>query len=215
MGEIIRESVDQHSVYAVWEIREQLDELRQMLRLRPPEQKLYDSFVAEERKKQWLAYRILIRKLLDPDDIPVEYDPSGKPFLAGIDHHISVTHSFDLAGIIISRKKPVGIDIEKIKSRIEKVRDRYLSEAELKEIRDDQRLEMLTLGWCAKEALYKLYGLRNLDFRENIRVHFPESMDEPLFLGDIFPETGKPAHYRLEHRRIGEYILVYAMDPGY
>jgi phosphopantetheinyl transferase len=214
MGEIIRERIDDHSVYAVWEITEEPGELIGMIRLRCDEQRLYNSFVAEERKKQWLAYRILIRSLLAPDDIPVEYDPVGKPFLAGTDHHISVTHSFDLAGIIISRKKPVGIDIEKVKPRIEKVKERFLSKDELARVAGDSLLELLTLAWCAKEALYKIHGNKSLDFRENIRVNLPANLEGHSFRGEIFHE-GKIQSYDLHYRTIGGYILVYAMEPGY
>ncbi len=166
MAELLRKIIDERTLYAVWKITESVEELRDAIILREAEETLYQSFVAESRKKQWLAYRLLIRTLLKPDDFPVEYDQSGKPFLAGSDYHISVTHSEDLAAVIISRYARVGIDIEKIKPRIEKVRDKFLSPEESAFVGKEREMEQLTLTWCAKEALYKLYGKRDLDFRD-------------------------------------------------
>jgi len=189
-----------------------VEELEAAICLREEEKDLYRSFVAESRKKQWLAYRLLIRELLKPDDFPVEYDQSGKPFLAGSDLHISVTHTEDLAAVIISRNARVGIDIEKIKPRIEKVRDKFLNEEESSSIGKKKGLEQLTIAWCAKEALYKLYGVRNLDFRENIKI------EVPAFAGTRFNAEirfgGEINNYRLFSEMIGNFILVYLVDTS-
>ena len=83
MPEILRKEIGDAALYAVWRISESTSELFGMIRLRPAETSLYSSFVAENRKKQWLAYRILIRSLLLPEDYPVEYDESGKKILFG------------------------------------------------------------------------------------------------------------------------------------
>jgi len=212
MAELLRKKIDNHSLYAIWQITETAEELRSAITLSPGEESLYRSFVAESRKKQWLAYRLLLRHLLAPDDIVIEYDHAGKPFLAGTDLHISVTHTEDLAGVIISRNARVGIDIEKIKPRIEKVRDKFISEEESFFIMKETEPEQLTITWCAKEALYKLYGLRNLDFRENIRVEIP-SKAGIRFKATICPGTGN-YDYDLLSERIGDFVLVYVVEQG-
>jgi phosphopantetheinyl transferase len=212
MAELLRKIIDEHTLYAVWKISESAEELRSAICLRKGEEALYQSFVAESRKKQWLAYRLLIRELLKPDEFPVEYDSSGKPFLAGSDFHISVTHTDDLAAVIISSHAKVGIDIEKIRPRIEKVRDKFLSGEESSMIGKERELEQLTLAWCAKEALYKLYGKRNLDFRENISVEIP------FYAGMKFKAEinfgGKRDKYQLFSELTGGYILVYLLDAA-
>jgi 4'-phosphopantetheinyl transferase len=210
MAELLRKIIDEHTLYAVWQISESVEELRGAIRLREEEEILYQSFVAESRKKQWLAYRILIRTLLKPDDFPVEYDEHGKPFLAGSDFHISVTHTEDLAAVIISHNARVGIDIEKIKPRIEKVRDKFLSPEELSSIGNERELEQLTIAWCAKEALYKLYGVRALDFRENIRLGIP-AFAGMTFEAEISFE-GKSADFQLYSQKFDDFILVYLVE---
>jgi len=210
MAELLRKIIDEHTLYAIWQISESVEELRSAISFSEGEEILYQSFVAESRKKQWLAYRLLIRALLKPDNFPVEYDQSGKPFLAGSDFHISVTHTEDLAAVIISRHARVGIDIEKIKPRIEKVRDKFLHTEESSFIKKGKELEQLTLAWCAKEALYKLYGQRNLDFREDISVEIP------TFAGMKFTAEirygGKQDKYRLFSEKLGDIILVYLVE---
>jgi 4'-phosphopantetheinyl transferase len=212
MAELLRQTIDDHSLYAIWQITETADELRSALTLSDGEEMLYKSFVAESRKKQWLAYRLLLRRLLAPENIALEYDPSGKPFLAGIDMHISVTHTEDLAAVIISRNAKVGIDIEKIRPRIQKVRDKFINEEESILIFQETELEQLTLAWCAKEALYKLYGLRNLDFRENIRVDIPTRAGIP-FRAKIH-QGSRHNDYGLLSEKIGDFILVYLVEEG-
>lgn len=211
MAELLRKIINDHTLYALWKISESVDELRSAISLREGEERLYNTFVAESRQKQWLAYRILIRELLKPDEFPVEYDVSGKPYLAGSDFHISVTHTDDLAAVIISRHARVGIDMEKIKPRIEKVRDKFLNQEEEFLISKDRELEQLTLAWCAKEALYKLFGLKNLDFRENLLVEIPAQAG--MTFNALICFGGKKYKYRLHSRLIGSYILVYLLDP--
>ncbi len=186
------------------------NELRSAIKLRKEEEILYQSFVAESRKKQWLAYRILIKDLLRPDDFPVEYNEHGKPFLAGSDYHISVTHTEDLAAVIISRHARVGIDIEKIKPRILKVKDKFLSPAELAMVGKERELEQLTLAWCAKESLYKLYGKRNLDFREEIKVEIP--MKAGISFEAEIRFGGRIDRFRLFSEMTGDFMLVYLTE---
>jgi phosphopantetheinyl transferase len=211
MAELRRFYIDDQSVYAIWHITESTDKLRSAINLNESEEILYRSFVAESRKKQWLAYRLLIRELLKPDEFTVEYDQSGKPFLAGSEYHISVTHTEDLAAVIISGNARVGIDIEKIKPRIIKVKDKFLNDSESCAISEQREIEQLTIAWCAKEALYKIYGVRNLDFRENIFVQIPEQagieFEAWIILG------GQKEEYRLFCEKSNGYILVYALDP--
>jgi phosphopantetheinyl transferase len=212
MAEFLRKIIDDHTLYAIWKITESAEELRSAIVLREDEEAIYSLFVAESRKKQWLAYRLLIRGLFGPHEFPVEYDDSGKPFLAGSGFHISVTHTDDLAAVIISRNAKVGIDIEKVRSRIEKVKDKFLSDEELSMILKERELEHLTLAWCAKESLYKLYGKRNLDFRENIRICLPVMAGEK-FSGEIRCD-GIVSKYELHSEMIHDYILVYLLDAA-
>jgi len=210
MAELLRKKINDDALFAIWQITESIDELRSAIKLNEDEEALYRSFVAEIRKKQWLAYRLLVRELIKPADIPLIYDPSGKPILTGSDLHISVSHTEDLAAVIISRKARVGIDIEKIKPRIIKVKEKFLNDLELSSIKKENQLEQLTLAWCAKEALYKLYGQRNLDFKDNILVEIPNHAGIEF---DAWISTGgKEVKYHMISEKSNKFILVYSLE---
>ena len=212
MPEIFRKRIDSHSLFAIWKIQETMEELLEMISLRKAERELFNTFLAESRKKQWLAYRILIRSMLEPENYPVEYNASGKPFLAGSRYHISVTHSGDLAAVIMSSSGSVGIDIEKVRPRILKVVDKYLHESELLQPGARNNCTLLTMAWCGKEALYKLYGHRNLDFKQNIRLELIEPEPFCEFRGEIRKGSDHQV-YQLVSEQFDDYILVYVTEP--
>ena len=155
----------------IWHITESDAELRSMVGLTAGEELRCDSFLNELRKKQWLACRVLIRHLLPRETSPVIYDIHGKPSLASGIHHISFSHAGDCAAAVCSAEFPVGIDIEKLRDRVERVKERFMVQAELDALDKRCRLEHLYLHWCGKEALYKLNGKPVLDFRNDIYIH--------------------------------------------
>lgn len=214
MPEIFRKNIDRDSMFAVWKISETAENLLKMIDLGKAERELFDTFMVESRKKQWLAYRILIRSMLEPENYPVEYDPSGKPFLAGSRYHISVTHSGDLAAVIISSSGLVGIDIEKVRPRIFNVREKYLSESELSNAGLPDYCTWLTVAWCAKEALYKLHGKKGLDFRSNIHLDIPGGESFSKFRGEI-RQGGDHRAYLLNCEQLGDYVLVYTVESAH
>ena len=155
----------------IWQITESADELLAGIRLSAPEQRSYASFRHDLRRRQWLAYCFLLKHLLAPAEAGISYDRNGKPNLVSGSHHISVSHAGEYAAAIISRHLRVGIDIEKIRDRVQRVKDRFLSESELESLAPDHRIEQLCVYWCGKEALYKLHGTPDVDFRNDIHIH--------------------------------------------
>lgn len=185
MGVLYIREVEGPAQIGVWQIDEEAGELYSALKLSAAEEALYASFRTEPRRLQWLAYRRLLREMTGPCDVHIRYDEAGKPFLTDLSWHISVTHTGSFSGVILSKTVRVGIDMEKIRPRIEHVREKFLSDEELAAIPVNCRLEYLTLGWCAKEALYKLYGYRSMDFRENMRLDFPDHLEGLPFPGKV------------------------------
>jgi phosphopantetheine--protein transferase-like protein len=95
------------------------------------------------------------------------YTEKGKPFLKN--GFVSITHSGNWMGIQVSKKSEVGIDIEKIHDRILKIKDRFLSEKEIKEVCSGE-IEKMTLCWSAKEAIFKKYGGETVFFKDKIEI---------------------------------------------
>jgi phosphopantetheinyl transferase len=142
------------------------------------------------KRRQHLAGRYLLSYLFP--DFPVEeirIADTRQPFLAGHPYHFSISHCGSFAAAIVSASNRVGVDIELITPRINRVAEKFLNEGEMHFFNKDYELfleqwgmrgrmqqEFLTLIWSAKEALFKWYGLGELDFKRhmlltgNIRV---------------------------------------------
>jgi phosphopantetheinyl transferase len=163
--------LDENTEFALWKIEETADELFAQLQLREYEKKVLDGLNNGKRNLHWLSTRVLLRTLLDTDQyIDCQVDEHGKPYLPNSPYHISFSHSFDYAAVIMSKDKPVGIDIEIIKDKIERVASKFLVAEEIDFIELQNRIEHLYICWCAKEAIYKLQGKRNVSFKDHIRL---------------------------------------------
>ncbi|NTW33882.1 MAG: 4'-phosphopantetheinyl transferase superfamily protein [Bacteroidetes bacterium] len=212
MGIYYKKQFGQSSTVGLWEITETLDFLYKNILLNEEEIKSFSYFKNELRKLHWLSYRNLLKEIISPKDYShVVYDDNGKPFLSCKSHHLSVSHSGKFSAAIISNKYPVGIDIEKIHPRIEKLACKFLSEKELSDIDKNNKTEMLQVYWGAKEALYKLYGMKELLFPENIFIKPFEYNNAGEIEGEINTKNFSKK-YTLFYERIENYMLVHVTD---
>jgi 4'-phosphopantetheinyl transferase len=197
---------------ALWKIEESAQELENKLQLKTHELNFLRSLMGEKRNLQWLATRVLLRKLLNTHEyIDLRTGENGKPYLENNSHHISLSHSFDYAAVIISESKKVGIDIELIKPKIEKIAHKFLNDEEFAFIGEEKRIEQLYVCWCAKEALYKLNGERETSFKENIFLH-PFNFKSS---GSINAEIIKNQQYEkfdVHYKTVGGYMLGYVSE---
>jgi 4'-phosphopantetheinyl transferase len=158
-------------------------------------------YVKREQEKAGTAY--LLRKLLNTGSFELNYTPGNKPFLKNRPEYISISHSHDKLVISINKKEDTGIDIELLRDKVLKIRHKYLTEKEMKFAGTD--IEKLITLWAAKEAIYKVYGLKGVDFRENL---FIEAFEDKNITGTI-QIIGTTKNYRLISDRINNYIMVY------
>jgi phosphopantetheinyl transferase len=99
--------------------------------------------------------------------IDCKVDAHGKPYLVNLPYHISLSHSFDYAAVMIS-KEPVGIDIEQVKEKVERIAHKFMRPEELGFLNEKQKINQLYVCWCAKEAVYKCHGQKEISFVNNI-----------------------------------------------
>lgn len=157
---------------------------------------------SESRLKQWLSVRLLLNEIYS--DASITYDKFGKPMLSnGVE--ISISHAGDYAVIALNSTKKCGIDIEQISSKVERIKEKFLSLDELEKVTS---LEELTLFWCAKEALYKLYGKKELIFNEQLFVDVKNKPNN--LLGRIKIGENEDVH-ELVAEKIDDYLLVYTI----
>lgn len=200
----LNKQVGEDTVLAIWKITEPKDELLKLID---------DKFYEAEFKKEnlhWLASRALINKLFQHKNIELIKDLFNKPSLKidGAEYHISITHSFQYAAIIVSKLQTVSIDMEKVDTRIERVKHKFMRDDELRFINDQHAVEMLVTIWSAKETLYKFYGKKELDFKGNLKIeHFNFSNLFEL-KGDVSKESFLQS-FNIQVEFIDGYILTY------
>lgn len=138
-----------------------------------------------------------------------EKDEFGKPYFDSALYKISITHSGKFAGFLLNEKEECGIDMEQITPRIRPLGSKFIREDESGY--KDLGLDGMYLVWCAKEALYKFYGLKALDFKEHLRIEQLETIGSSgSFRGYI--EKGKyKREVDLWYEFIEGYLVVYTL----
>ena len=172
MPVILNKIIDEHTKLAVWKIEETEEELFRGLQLKAHELDFIASLNNGKRLLHWLSTRLLLRTMLQTNDyIDSRMDDQGKPYLVNGDYQISFSHSFDYASVMISKDKQVGVDIELIKDKIQKIKNKFLKPEELSGLPEQDNTLALYICWCAKEAIYKWYGKKGLEFKRHIDIY--------------------------------------------
>lgn len=208
---LIEKIANQNGTIGVWELKETADDLLKSCTLNSDDTARLESFKAEKRQKEFLATRILLQNLI-PENTPIIYrDNFGKPSLINSDLNISITHSADLAAIILSEKN-IGIDVEQLHRKIDKVVNRFAGpeEKEFIEKSDDPQFVKILL-WSAKEAIFKCCGIQGVQFNRQIAITPFDYRVHSWFSGALkHPE--KEVGYDLFFRIIKNNILVYCVQ---
>ena len=162
-------------LYGVWKIEETSVELLEKLE----HKERYITFLAqvsqERRRQEFLASRLLLRELLGKEE-EISYRLSGAPYLVSRSFHISISHTNGFVAVILG-DTPVGIDIEYRSDRVRKIRSRFMTQEEEKELDLNHELEHLLVHWCAKVTLFKVIDQEGVDFQKHLHVlpfHFKE-----------------------------------------
>jgi len=124
------------------------------------------SFSNSQRKREFVATRMLRHEIFGFQHI--HYDAVGAPFIEG-EGFISISHSKNIVGIATCLDFKIGLDIEPISHKIEKIKHKFLSIGEVEKV-DGSSLVELTKVWSGKESLYKISGTKGINFRTQLEV---------------------------------------------
>jgi phosphopantetheinyl transferase len=157
---------------AIWHITETSDELYALL-----DTEKYDSQLLgmknEVRRAEWLAVRLLVKELFG-SEAEVAYHPTGRPYLKNSTTHISISHTKGFAAVAYHHEAPVGMDIEYLSSRVERIALRFTTRDEASYIdRHDESVRQMyhLINWSAKETLYKLFDSPSMaEFKEVFHI---------------------------------------------
>ncbi|QEC77866.1 4'-phosphopantetheinyl transferase family protein [Mucilaginibacter ginsenosidivorax] len=207
-----RQRIDDDTEFALWKIEEQADELYKQLQLDEAEKAYVEKLSHSKRYLHWLGTRVLLRKMLSTDEyIDCKVDAHGKPYLVNLPYHISLSHSFDYAAVMISKTHKVGIDIEQIKEKVERIASKFMRPDELAFIGEDKKIEHLYVCWCAKEAVYKCNGQKEVSFADNIFLE-PFSFEHHGVLNANLHKNELNLDYTVGYMQYADYMIGYVKE---
>jgi len=190
-----QQDINEQTRLAVWKIAEPESFFLEKVTLKK-------EITHPHKRLQHLAGRYLLRYLFP--DFPAEsiaIADTRKPFLPDEQYHFSISHCGDYAAAIVSSTERVGIDVELLTPRVEKIKHKFLHPEELTMVEQStaDTITLLTLLWSAKEALFKWWGNGDVDFSEVLRIHqLPEqgegTINASFIKTTIFPLS---LHYQL------------------
>lgn len=197
------------STIGIWEVLENEAELLRLYPADEGELKLMHSFTHPYRRSQFLATRALLHSLVPNGKIV--YDENGKPFLQSVlQSHMSVSHTGNLIAIQIAGFA-CGIDMERVRPKIERIAAKFLSEEELPEAIQEPATDRLYVYWCVKEAIYKVYGKKNVSLRTNI---FVNKIDNPVegYSVAVLKHEGQILERKLRYERFRDCMLAWTVN---
>lgn len=152
----------------IWKIEEDIDDLMSTIQLHPSDKAKYGQLKNPVRQREFLALRQCLR-LHFGSNPPVHYTDGGKPYLQS-GEQISFSHTQEYAGLVISEKLKVGIDLEAYRERVRKIAPKFMRPEERHGLDPNNEIAHLVAYWSAKEVMVKIEGDRRLDFLRHLRV---------------------------------------------
>ncbi|MCR4853816.1 MAG: 4'-phosphopantetheinyl transferase superfamily protein [Prevotella sp.] len=155
----------------------------------------------EARRKEYVCVRALLCEMNNGVLPTIEHEPSGKPILED-GRKISISHTKNYCSVILSDQNAVGVDIEYVSDRVNRIAHRFL--------RDDEKFSgtiALLLCWCAKETVYKLFSEDELLFEDMFVEPFEVKDSGNFFVRNLKRNVRVEVFYQVTE----EYALTYSI----
>lgn len=182
--------------WALWKIEEDEETLQRMV---GTVDELPPSIHNPKKRMEWFGGRVVVKTIMERLGLSfkgIVKDEFGKPFPKAHDFQLSLSHSYPYVGALIDREISVGIDLEQPQEKLLRVAPRVFRKDELADAGID--IVKCCIYWCAKEALIKIYGKKDLTLAENLIISPFTRQNEGHILGRIIVkdiETIIPLYY--------------------
>lgn len=200
---ILIENFVKDCISGIWEIKETEAELLQLISLSENDQKKLFSTRADKRRIEIIATRVLMKKIGIEEDI---FYIGDTPFCKN--GYISISHSKSLVTVIWNKNNKVAIDIEEIKDKLQYLSYKVFSDEEIAFCNNDNK--KLTILWNCKEAVYKIFGDKDLIFKTEIYV-CPFSLNDSEITTIVKKDKIEKKYY-LQFMEIKENTLCWCVD---
>lgn len=189
---IRKQRIDESTWLALWQMTESVEQMPE------PAQVDLSAFTSLRRKKEKLTEYLLLKDLTDDDSLVIHHNEDGAPFVDG--YYLSLSHTEGWAAMILSKSHRVGVDIEYVSERVNRVASRF--------IREDEQQESLTerlINWCAKEAVYKFFTEQHLEFHEMRLLPYLQEKEGNVVVENLKQQVQVTVSYEVTD----DYVLAY------
>ena len=145
------------------------------------------------------------------EKVYLSHHDNGKPYIENNPISISITHTENFVAVILHENEDVGIDIESLDRDFSAVEKKALSEDEIEDLEDEKRNEQLAIYWCAKEAIFKLLSVYNLDFAEQIEIERFRPKGEGELEAVFINKDEEEEEFELEYITFERHVLVWVV----
>lgn len=164
---ILSETPKSNVIWGLWQITETEAELRKRTIFSDADEAYLKTLTNPARRLQTLSCRALLQQLLHMYNVPykgiTKDSDTGKPYLIDCCWHVSFSHSRAISSAIVHKNAPVGIDIEMLQEKLQRIQTKFLSDEEMAWANNNvDRLGML---WSAKEAIYKQLSAKGVTLK--------------------------------------------------
>jgi 4'-phosphopantetheinyl transferase len=212
MALVYLRELNNQTKFAIWKIEETAEELLSKLQLDDAEQEKLRHLSKGKRTLHWLATRVLLRYLLQTNEyIHCPSDSNGKPYLPDYPYKISLTHSFEYAGVMLSTLGDCGMDLELVMDKVLRIKEKFLKPEELAFINPENEILHLYACWCAKEAVYKLQGNKGVSFLDDMTIKTFNYKPQGVMLLDLTKDN-QTVTYEVYYEQFQNYMLGYAVE---
>lgn len=156
-------------------------------------------------REQFLATRKLLA--LENSDYKITYDINGKPLLNSI-YNISISHSHEIAALVISDNSKIGLDVQLNENKIFNIQDKFLNPSEKLNIGENPSLKILTMIWTSKESIYKAVDLKGISFSDNIKIE--KVVEEDKTGIGYYTNGSEKVKFDLKFFYVDEYTICFA-----
>ena len=162
---VYQQNINDTTKIAVWHIIEDEDFFLKEVPLKR-------DISHRHKRLQHLAGRLLLMELYP--DFPLKLiliADTKKPYLADEPFHFSISHCGDYAAAVVSKTHRVGVDVELLNDKIERIQHKFMYDEELPVLNKQcpmSAIQSLTLYWSVKESVFKWWGNGVVDFKDDI-----------------------------------------------
>jgi len=208
---ILSETPKPNVVWGLWQITETEAELRKKTILSSADEAYLQTLTNPARRLQTLSCRVLLRQLLNMYNIPyngvIKDSETGKPYLVDCGWHVSFSHCRAVSSAIIHRNAPVGIDVEVLHDKLQRIQTKFLNEEEMAWANNNvDRLGML---WSAKEAIYKQISKKGVTLKGITMQPSDQGNGAVVTMKGIAMVDNQPQEVVTNSLRIRNHVLSY------